>query len=192
MNIGKCYLTIHETYNPHHINQDQAKLARKRIYFQDDKKEKRQRLGDRNCELAILTKAKKKESQSTPLGNQNMISPLNQNRMPGMNFPINTTPFNLNDRGGPNMPMMNQQGKVDILVELNILVFTAPGRFPPYKSQLKALFSLGFGRMPNNHMKPGGMFPNGMLNNTTLNRMGSDEKSKNANMTMLENLQNLI
>ena len=50
--------------------------------------------------------------------------------------------------------------------------------------------------MPNNHMKPGmgagGMFPNGMLNNTTLNRMGSDEKNKNANMTMLENLQNLI
>jgi len=40
---------------------EQAKTARERIYLRDDNREKRYRLGDRDCELVILIKAPKKE-----------------------------------------------------------------------------------------------------------------------------------
>jgi hypothetical protein len=40
---------------------EQAKMARERIYLRDDNREKRYRLGDRDCELSILIKAPNKE-----------------------------------------------------------------------------------------------------------------------------------
>mmetsp|Transcript_4764 Transcript_4764/g.3954 ORF Transcript_4764/g.3954 Transcript_4764/m.3954 type:complete len:81 (+) Transcript_4764:932-1174(+) len=40
---------------------EQAKIVREKIYIHDTKKEKRTKLGDKNCELCILVKAKPKE-----------------------------------------------------------------------------------------------------------------------------------
>jgi hypothetical protein len=80
----------------------------------DDKKEKRARLGDKNCELAILVKAKNKEP-TTPTPQNPMQGPQHPQMFPnqpgpfgppGGNFPpMQNMPFNPNFN--PNFPNPN-------------------------------------------------------------------------------------
>ena len=61
---------------------EQAKLARQKLFFEDNRRETRIRLGDKNCELCILSKPRAREP--FPLINHGPNQGMHRNFQPNM------------------------------------------------------------------------------------------------------------
>lgn len=169
---------------------EEAKLARKRIFLMDDKREKRGRLGDKNCELCILVKPKGKETTTTQNPTTQQANPNIQNQSSLVqNFKLPGQPgFN------PNMPFPNSfdpnfNPQLVGMNPNNPMFKAVPGMNPNFKPGMNMPMRPGMNMPPQqgNPNQPGfgGPKPNPLI------AQKKDEK-KGLSIEFLDSFQNII